>query len=67
MNKVICLGEVLFDLLALETDRSLAEVQNWTPYLGGAPANVAAALVKLGITAAFVGCVGMNWCDRWTI
>jgi fructokinase len=60
MNKVICLGEVLFDLLALETDRSLAEVQNWTPYLGGAPANVAAALVKLGITAAFVGCVGMD-------
>jgi fructokinase len=60
MTKVICLGEVLFDLLAQEAGKPLNEVQTWTKYFGGAPANVAAALVKLGTPAAFVGCVGID-------
>jgi fructokinase len=56
--RVLCLGEVLFDLLADQLGRKLEEVESWTPYPGGAPANVACALVKLGIPAGFVGCVG---------
>lgn len=56
--RVICLGEILFDLLADQLGRSLQEVESWTPYPGGAPANVACALVKLGTSAGFVGCVG---------
>ena len=58
--RVICLGEILFDCLADELGKSVAEVSSWTPYPGGAPANVAAALVKLGTPAAFVGCVGKD-------
>ncbi|GJD18378.1 PfkB [Rivularia sp. IAM M-261] len=56
--RVLCLGEVLFDLLADQLGRDLSSVESWTPYPGGAPANVACALVKLGIPAGFVGCVG---------
>ena len=56
--RVLCLGEILFDLLADQLGRSLKEVESWTPYPGGAPANVACALVKLGTPAGFVGCVG---------
>ena len=58
--KVICLGEILFDCLAKELGKSYQEVSSWTPYPGGAPANVACALVKLGTTSAFIGCVGKD-------
>ena len=56
--RVICLGEILLDCLADQLGKSLEGVESWTAYPGGAPANVACALVKLGTTAAFVGCVG---------
>lgn len=56
--RVLCLGEVLFDCLADQLGLKLEEVQSWTPYPGGAPANVACALVKLGTSAGFMGAVG---------
>ncbi|BAZ05475.1 carbohydrate kinase family protein [Calothrix sp. NIES-3974] len=56
--RVLCLGEVLFDCLADQLGKPLDEVESWTPYPGGAPANVACALVKLGISAGFIGAVG---------
>ena len=55
---VLCLGEILFDCLADERGKKFEEVESWTPYPGGAPANVACALVKLGTSAGFIGCVG---------
>jgi fructokinase len=58
--RVLCLGEILFDLLADQLGRSLSEVESWTPYPGGAPANVACALVKLGTSSGFIGCVGKD-------
>lgn len=58
--RVICLGEILFDLLADQPDLPLEEVRSWTAYPGGAPANVACGLVKLGIPSAFIGCVGQD-------
>ena len=59
-TKVICLGEILFDCLADELGKSVLEVKSWTDYPGGAPANVACALAKLGTTSAFIGCVGKD-------
>ncbi len=56
--RVLCLGEALFDLLADQAGQPLEKVKSWTPYPGGAPANVACGLVKLGVSAGFVGCVG---------
>jgi fructokinase len=56
--RVLCLGEILFDLLSDQPGRPLEQVTSWTPYPGGAPANVACSLVKLGTSAGFIGCVG---------
>jgi fructokinase len=58
--RVICLGEILFDYLADQPGLSLEQVESWTAYPGGAPANVAAGLVKLGTAAGFIGCVGQD-------
>ncbi len=58
MSTVICLGEVLFDLLADQVGVEAEQVQSWTALAGGAPANVACGLVKLGTAAQFIGCVG---------
>jgi fructokinase len=58
--RVLCLGEILFDCLADQLGLPLEQVQSWTPYPGGAPANVATALVKLGIPSGFIGCVGKD-------
>jgi fructokinase len=59
-GKVICLGEILFDYLADDLGKSVSDVTSWTPYPGGAPANVACALAKLGTPSAFIGCVGKD-------
>ena len=56
--RVLCLGEILYDVLADQLGRSVSEVESWTSYPGGAPANVACALVKLGTPSAFIGAVG---------
>ena len=56
--RVLCFGEILFDRLADQLGQSLEQVESWTAYPGGAPANVACALVKLGTSAGFIGCVG---------
>ena len=56
--RILCLGEILFDCLADQLGLKLEEVKSWTPYPGGAPANVACALVKLGTSAGFIGAVG---------
>ncbi|MER3434745.1 MAG: carbohydrate kinase [Leptolyngbya sp. ERB_1_1] len=56
--RVICLGEILFDCISNQPGLPLEAVTSWTSYPGGAPANVACALTKLGTPSAFVGCVG---------
>ncbi|MCY6493748.1 carbohydrate kinase family protein [Leptolyngbya sp. GGD] len=56
--RVICLGEILFDRISNQPGLPLEAVTTWTDYPGGAPANVACALTKLGTPSAFVGAVG---------
>ncbi len=58
--RIICLGEILWDCLADVAGQSMEKVQSWTAYPGGAPANVACGVTKLGTPAAFVGCVGQD-------
>lgn len=58
--RVLCLGEILFDRLADQIGKSLAEVESWTAYPGGAPANVACGMKKLGTPTGFIGCVGKD-------
>lgn len=58
--RVLCLGEILFDFLSNQPGLPYQEVNSWTPYPGGAPANVACALAKLGTASGFIGCVGQD-------
>jgi fructokinase len=59
MASVFCLGEVLYDCIADQAGVEAVEaVQSWQRHGGGAPANVACALTKLGTPAALIGAVG---------
>ena len=58
MPDVISLGEALFDLFAGPAGTTLGTARTFTPAPGGAPANVAVGLARLGIDAGFVGRVG---------
>lgn len=60
LPRVLSLGEVLYDLISDEPGVPYEQVKSWTAYPGGAPANVASALVKLGTSAGFIGCVGAD-------
>jgi fructokinase len=55
---IVCLGELLIDMLPAELGRDLVAVSAWRPKPGGAPANVAVAAARLGAESAFVGKVG---------
>jgi sugar/nucleoside kinase (ribokinase family) len=57
MPKVVSIGEVLIDFVAQEIG-TLEKVTSFTKYPGGAPANFAVGLARLGIDVAFIGKVG---------
>ena len=58
MKKVFCIGELLIDFVAEKQGSDLSRAVEFTRKAGGAPANVACAISKLGGNSAFVGCVG---------
>lgn len=58
MKKVLCPGEALIDFISMETGKKLKETSGFIKKAGGAPANVAAAISKLGAEAYFCGTVG---------
>ena len=53
-TKVICIGEALIDRIKNKSN------QEFTDFLGGAPANVACALRKLQIDSVFIGRIGSD-------
>ena len=55
---VVCLGELLIDFVALEHGVSVGEASGFKKAPGGAPANVAVAVARLGHASAFLGQVG---------
>lgn len=57
-NSVLCIGELLVDFFSMEVDVDLNKAQHFEKQAGGAPANVCAAIVKLGGRAVFAGKVG---------
>lgn len=58
--QVICLGEGLIDRIFHRYDANRSVAPFWQDCPGGAPANVATGLVKLGTPAGFVGCIGQD-------
>ncbi len=56
--EVITCGELLIDFVAVETGTTLAQASMFKKAPGGAPANVAAGIARLGHRAGFLGQVG---------
>jgi fructokinase len=58
MPDIITLGELLIDFVPTTSGVSLAGAEAFKKAPGGAPANVAAGLAKLGVSSGFMGKVG---------
>src|SRR5581483_7077894 len=58
MPAVICLGEALIDFVADVHGVTLEECPGFRKAAGGAPANVAVGVARLGQSAGFLGKVG---------
>ncbi len=58
MKKVYCIGELLIDFVAEKQGSDLSKATQFTKKAGGAPANVACAIAKLGGNGIFIGSVG---------
>ncbi|KAK1272790.1 Fructokinase-2 [Acorus gramineus] len=57
---VVCFGELLIDFVPTVAGVSLAEAPAFKKAPGGAPANVAVGISRLGGSAAFIGKVGKD-------
>ena len=59
MREVLCFGELLIDFLCTSRPREgLLKTNQFTQFPGGAPANAAVAVAKLGGDASFLGQIG---------
>lgn len=58
MSEIICLGEVLIDMFSTEIGLPLEKASAFVPVPGGAPANVAIGLAKLGVSSSLISKVG---------
>jgi fructokinase len=62
MPEIICLGELLIDMVSSQLDAKLSESPGFVRAPGGAPANVAVGISRLGGASGFIGSVG---CDHF--
>jgi fructokinase len=67
MTDAICLGELLVDFVPTETGKDLVEASTFRKAAGGAPANVAVGLKRLGISSGFMGMVGVDPFGRFLV
>jgi fructokinase len=58
LPQVLCIGELLIDFVSTTTDTTLVDCPGFHKAPGGAPANVAVGLAKLGVSSGFIGKVG---------
>lgn len=65
MPEIVSIGEVLIDLVA--TEQPAGGSWKLVANAGGAPANVAVGVARLGVSAGFVGCVGNDGFGRFLI
>ncbi|MBU1323014.1 carbohydrate kinase [Patescibacteria group bacterium] len=59
MKQVVCFGELLIDMIAMNPG-NLVEAEGFLKKFGGAPANTASGLAKLGLPVSFIGKVGQD-------
>ncbi|WP_447957675.1 carbohydrate kinase family protein [Vreelandella sp. EE7] len=66
MTPVVTFGEALVDMLSSRLGDE-AGPETFTPYAGGAPANVAVACARLGVPSRFLGMVGDDRFGRFLV
>ncbi|NSW76860.1 MAG: histidine kinase [Candidatus Atribacteria bacterium] len=59
-KRAVCLGELLIDFVSTMSGVTLKDAPGFEKAPGGAPANVAVGLAKLGIETYFIGKVGRD-------
>ena len=67
MRDIVSLGELLIDFVPDRAGVSLGEAERFLKAAGGAPANVAVGVARLGGTASFVGKVGDDPFGHWLV
>ncbi|MGB7394852.1 MAG: PfkB family carbohydrate kinase, partial [Pricia sp.] len=60
MKTIYCIGELLIDFVAENQGSDLTKADVFTKKPGGAPANVACAIARLGGRSKFIGSVGRD-------
>jgi fructokinase len=60
MNKILCIGEALIDMICTDKGSALSDGDNFIKKPGGAPTNVAAAIAALGGDAWLAAKVGVD-------
>lgn len=60
MNKILCIGEALIDMICTDKGSSLSDGDHFLKKAGGAPTNVAAAIAALGGKVEIVTKVGKD-------
>lgn len=60
MNKILCIGEALIDMICTDKGKSLSDGNNFLKKAGGAPTNVAAAIAALGGRVELAAKVGVD-------
>src|SRR5688500_17349488 len=59
-SDAICFGELLIDFVSTESGVTLRQAPAFKKATGGAPANVAVGLARLGVSTGFMGKVGAD-------
>ncbi|MFN5438331.1 MAG: carbohydrate kinase family protein [Bacteroidota bacterium] len=60
MNKILCIGEALIDMICTDKNSSLSDGEHFLKKAGGAPTNVAAAIAALGGNVTIAAKVGKD-------
>jgi fructokinase len=60
MNKILCIGEALIDMICTDKGKALSAGENFLKKPGGAPMNVAAAIAALGGRVELSSKVGVD-------
>ncbi len=66
-NNILSIGEAFIDLVSSEPTSDLSTAKYFTKLAGGAPANVAVGIARLGVRSAFLGKVGDDSFGRFVI
>ncbi|EKQ57089.1 MULTISPECIES: carbohydrate kinase [unclassified Clostridium] len=65
-NNIYCIGELLIDMVCID-NKGLKDGEKFEKKAGGAPANVAACISKLGGNSYFLGQVGNDFFGKFLI